>query len=390
MSLQEDQRYLNGNHTDYLWSPERKKASLVVATDVEGPHLLGDTALNTISSFVRLPEYPSNGVDYGGTLYQETYNWFEENFDKKGFGQEGSDIILALPLLLFSKVTGGMIRQEADKSLRTPGSENYIAYLKKQGATVIGVTTAWKQPHEEIGLKKIGLDGIVGTDFPIDEARERLARSGKWQEEMHQVGRFLYDSFAIIKAMSHAEGERAELLRKKIHGVIGQFYLGILGVSWDGTGKQVIRNGHPTELAKIMVQCDVIGDRRKAEVANKMFLEHGQQGATHLAIGDGFNDRRMLAQSPWSIGINGADAAKAAKIGVISLEVGTPLIVITELIKKNPTPIDSNIQTVVEDARRILGETAVVHLGGGSMSEDLVRRHKIAKKEIRGKGALLP
>ncbi len=367
-----------------LVSPERIKSSLVVVTDLEGPHLLGDTALDVMSTFVR-PIVNGNGIDHGATLYGETYNWFEENFDTKGLGQEGSDIVLAMPALLYFGVTEEMIVRVAAKSLRTPGSEEYVKFLKSQGALVVGVTTAWREVHKDIVLKKVGLDDIVGTDFPIDKARKRLIRVGRWTQEMETTRKFLDESFTIIDCLNNANDEEKEKHVRNLRERIENFYVNTLGVSWDGTGKMVLANGHTTELASIMAECDVIGDKRKAEVAHQLFARHGYPGSVNVAIGDGFNDRRMLNESPWSIGINGAEAAKAAKIGVIAQNVGQPLIVITDLLRRN-----SDMRFVVEEAQRILGNRAIVHAGGPNLSKDLSSAHQKMKREIRGKGALLP
>lgn len=371
-------------------TPELGRSSIVVATDIEGPHLLGDTALNVMSSHVRPENNGNNEIDYGGILYGETYNWFEENFDTKGLGQEGSDIILAMPALLFLGVSAEIIKQEAGTSRRTPGSEEYVIYLRSKGAIIIGVTTAWRDAHEDIVIKKVGLDGIVGTDFPIDQARNRLISSGKWEEEIGMTRDFLLNSFAIIEQIANSEGEEKKARVEQLRKLIGQFYVGALGVSWDSRGKLIVTEGKATELARIMAECDVIGDKRKAEVAYSLYARHGNQESAKISIGDGFNDRRMLSESPWSIGINGADAAKAAKIGIIAPDVGLPLIVVTELIQRNSLATEINIQSVIDSAQKALGDKAIVHRGGSDISGDLLAKHKAMKKEIRGKGSLLP
>lgn len=167
-------RHVNGVVDEKLLSPECEKFATVVASDLEGPHLLGDTALNVMSLHVR-PNSNGHGIDHGATLYGVTYDWFEETFDKNGLGQEGSDILLAMPALLYFGVTAEMIRKVAETSRRTPGSAEYVKYLKGQGAIVLGVTTAWEDAHKEIVISKLGLDGIVGTEFPIDVRKKSLS-----------------------------------------------------------------------------------------------------------------------------------------------------------------------------------------------------------------------
>lgn len=382
-------RNRNGADTEKPLVPEREKSATIISTDLEGPHLLGDTALNVMSLYVH-PNSNSHGIDYGATLYGATYDWFEEKFDRNGLGQEGSDIILAMPALLYFGVTADMIRKEAETSRRTPGSAEYVKYLKSQGAVVLGVTTAWEDAHRDIVINKVGLDGIVGTEFPIDDARKQLQSSGKWEEEMDATRKFLQGSFAIIGQMSNSQNGQKEELEGQLKDRIGQFYYETLGISWDLEGKQIVRSGKSTEIARIMVGYDVVGDKRKAEVARQLFLTHSKPRAVNLAIGDGFNDRRMLGESPWSIGLNGVDAAKAAKIGIIASDVGMPLIEVTERILRNPVCLESNIQEIIREAQKVLGDKAIIHRGGRDISSELIASHKAMKKEIRGKGALLP
>lgn len=369
--------------------PERERSSLVIASDLEGPHLLGDTALNTMSHFVR-PNSNGHGIDHGATLYRATYDWFEERFDRHGLGQEGSDILLAMPALLYFDVTGEMIQREAENSRRTPGSEEYIRYLKSQGAVVLGVTTAWKEAHRDIVINKVGLDGIVGTEFPIDDVREQLKSGGRWDEEMDLTGSFLQDSFVIIEQMANSANGQREELTSQLRKRIGQFYHGTLGISWDLQGRQIVINDKAAEIARIMTKYDVIGDKRKARVTRQLYSAYSKPGAVNLAIGDGLNDRRMLGESPWSIGINGADAAAAAKIGVIASDVGEPLMIVTEMIRRNPLCTEANIQDVVRKAQKAVGDSATIHRGGRDVSPKLLAKHRTMKKEIRGRGALLP
>jgi predicted HAD superfamily phosphohydrolase len=258
---------------DRAKSPEIERYSSVVVTDLEGPLLLGDTALKVMSTYVR-PEQGNPRIDYGAVLYEETYNWFMENFYNNKVGQEGADIVLPLPLLLSLGVTDENLLEQARTSRRAPGAKEYLDFLKSQGALVVGVTTAWAAPHMEIA-NNIGLSGMIGTDFSLDDAKQKMIESGQMETEMQMTENFLSDCFEIItnRQTSQDDVEKKQLTQM-LKERIGQFFVEEIGVKWDLTGKMVStspRDGYKTKLAEIMTSYRVIGCREKAKVAKALF-----------------------------------------------------------------------------------------------------------------------
>jgi predicted HAD superfamily phosphohydrolase len=346
-----------------------------------------------MSTYVR-PEQGNPRIDYGAVLYEETYNWFMENFYNNKVGQEGADIVLPLPLLLSLGVTDENLLEQARTSRRAPGAKEYLDFLKSQGALVVGVTTAWAAPHMEIA-NNIGLSGMIGTDFSLDDAKQKMIESGQMETEMQMTENFLSDCFEIItnRQTSQDDVEKKQLTQM-LKERIGQFFVEEIGVKWDLTGKMVStspRDGYKTKLAEIMTSYRVIGCREKAKVAKALFEKYAPSGIPRIAIGDGFNDIRMLDSSPWSIGINGAKAAEAAKIGVITNNVQI-LGELIKLIQQYPQPTKENVKKVVQIAREKFGDNAIIHLGGrfGRLSTQLLKWHQLAKNIIRQEAALLP
>ena len=163
---------------------EKRRYPLVIVTDLEGPYILGDTSYNIMSENVQPNPYEFGnkliddaGIDYGGELFAETFRWYFESSFSKGFGQEGSDVVLGLASLLYFGVNDNNLIKEVRKSTKAPGSAKYLNYLHAQDALVVAVTTAWEEPHRGLVVKDIGLDQLIGTDFSLDEARERLMQS---------------------------------------------------------------------------------------------------------------------------------------------------------------------------------------------------------------------
>lgn len=360
---------------------------IFVATDVEGPHLLGDTALEASKAFVRpKDERKFNNVDYGGKIFEATYAWFEE-FDKKGLGQDGSDIVLSLPPLILIGVTEEDLRRKAEESKRTPGSPEFMEYLKKQDAIVAGVTTAWEKPHREI-VKKMGMHYIFGTDFPLDTAKERLIASGRFEDEMDLTQRFLTSFFEIIDYIEKAKGKEKDILEERLREELDLFYNGELGITWNISGEMCSTNGKgfKTQLAKIMSGFDVVGYKRKAEVAAQ-FFSSCDGDTIKIAIGDGANDCKMLNESDWSFGVNGAKAVQSAKIGVITLSMDV-FCDLTEIIKNNPHLCSrDSCEKVVWQAQKAVGGRATIHLGGEDVPYELLEKHQEMKEVLRGEAA---
>ncbi len=392
-------------HQERPSSPEKlKPGNLVVVTDVEGPLILGDTYLSVMAKYIN-PEYDSE-AGHGLELFEETYHWFLRSQFRNGFGQDGSDIVCHVGPMLLYGVTDEMILEEARKSRPAPGAKEYIDFLKSlktkgdaREAVVVGITTAWDAPHRSIVLDNVGLDGMIGTQFSLAQAKQELIDSGKWDGEMAITREFVTDCNHLITKRHWASGRVRERLSADLQQRINHFYVDELGLTWNEEGDMVPSNprlGFKTELAEIMQKLHVVGDKRKARIARAIFDNYARAGAVRIAIGDGLNDAHMLRETPWSIGINGAAAANAAAIGLITKDVKV-LIEITELIMDKQREgrrlfgyayevSDDDVSDVVEAAQIMLGDRAIVIVGGRNnpLSTNVLEQFKIAKLEWRG------
>lgn len=370
------------NIFNLIHAPENLHYRMVVATDMEGPLVLGDT----IAKVMSLKLYP-HGEHIFESMYDAYNGWTEsrrrspENKRPGGqaplWAQEGTDVAFMLPLFLATNTNEGFINRIAMEYRRTPGSEALIKYYKENGALVIGVTTSYENPNKLIA-DKIGLDGLIGTPFPLDLAKKILVESGKYEEEINSTRLFLSDCHAII-----INGHNKILLSERIR----HFYEDELGVSYDPEIRSN-PNRHRTVLGKMIEEIGVVGDRGKAAVARALFHSKSTPSGLTIAIGDGTNDGAMLelSQATLSIAINGGPI-KNAKIGVITTDVST-LIPLIEIIKNN---LSISTDDLIAQAQIAVGNKAIIHKGGHDVSQELIDKHAAMKKLLRGEiGTVTP
>lgn len=103
-------------------------------------------------------------------------------------------------------------------------------------------------------------------------------------------------------------------------------------------------------------------------------------------MGDGLNDQVMLGTGKFSIGLNVVDAAKAAKIGIVTDNVSVLVPIIEILSYFYDRPLDE----LVRMAQEKVGSDAIIHHGGPDVPESLLQEHKKMKKQIRDIAALIP
>jgi predicted HAD superfamily phosphohydrolase len=392
-----DRTYQPAVRTGLPSKPAIDRVPLVHLTDFEGPVGKGDGAFKVAEERIG-PEPLSHHTNYGAILYREEHEAFMDSVinDETGRrGQVGHDVIFPLPALLYGGVTNeDIVRIVVDIFDRTPGSPEHIAYLKGKQAYTIGITTGYEQAHSKIALEDVGLDDLIATDFPIDRVREDLYKSGRWTTEMTMTGNWLRDCYALIskREKSGNDRERASLTRK-LRLRIMNFFTEELGLTWNKEGEMAPYQGKfRTELGKSMAGLYVVGDQEKANAVRLIsswdLLQPGSPPPIFVA--DGINDTLGLKAADWSIGLNGADAAEAAKIGVAALNIGPVLIALTNAILRHPQATPANVEAVINEAREDIHDPTVLIHKGGNDARQHSGRHIEVKTQIRGaNGALV-
>ena len=139
----------------------------------------------------------------------------------------------------------------------------------------------------------------------------------------------------------------------------------------------------------------MIGDREKAAVVRRLVGQNLLQPDAPGVIvwGDGVNDATMLGDNEgatWRVAFNGRQEAEAANIGVISEDIGTPCIVLTQIFEehfkkyKERRPDRKQIKEVVQEAQARVGKDIIIHVAGPETDRGLLEEHEKKKVKIRG------
>lgn len=404
MIFQEASRYiyyLNRGIWNVVPSPENlSNINYFVRTDFEGPLGLGDGALRVMSEYIHPKIFLPNSPDYGKIIYNATYDWYtdqtktirktKDNKESPVFAQEGTDIVLALAPLLAVGVDQAKINQTVYRQFkRTPGSTEYLDFLKKNSGHIVAITTAWEEPHKIIA-QELGLDGIVGTPFPIDIAKDLLMKSGHYQQEMEITWQYLNNCFKIIDQMQKVTDEQQTSLTNQLKERIGKFYNEQLGITYDVDSRRR-RGPCKTYLGQIMEYIEAVGDRNKAAVARVSTRHKGT--AAVITVGDGLNDWAMLfangdiKEGNISIGLNGPEAAQAATFGLITPDVSVLIPAYQVFRWWTDGNRNVSLDRLLHIVQKEIGDLATIHLGGRYMDkidQSLLDKHRIIKKQLRG------
>lgn len=389
------------NVLDLTRIEEAEKSSVVVTTDVEGPLFLGDFIAEAMDEYL-LPQDRAIQASpgYGSLIYSEGWNWFTEETSptrrRNGFrtwdrsrlslSQEGTDTIFTLPMLIAAGASYQDLERLTLQSKETPGARSLVDNLRKNGISVIGITTAPVEPYRILFTERgVNANNIIGSPFPIDETRQLLQDSGQYQREVAITQEFLREAYSIIDSHSristedgtttrHFSGEGSGLLQSRIAKYISQD----LDVSYDFSRRKK-RGPAATLMGQVIEASSMVGDRAKAALSQFTSRKLQLGGGALVAMGDGANDAVMLQRAPISIGLNGADAARAAKIGVVTDNVKNLLPIFWEVANGQ-----RDIRSIIESARQKVGSSAIITEGGPNIPEEIIQEHKRMKKQLRG------
>src|SRR3989344_1657751 len=336
--------------------PEQEKTRLVICTDVEGPLFTGDFIAEAMSEKVKPSANATEAFPtYGDLIYEITWKWFNrvtlENRKRPGLNsaissisQEGEDTLFTMPILLACSVDEYYLEQMTLASKQTPGSQELVHKLQLSGALVVGITTAPQEPYRKLLAQTHLMDPrlLIGSPFPLNNLIERML--------IERIETF--HNFQL--------GITYELNRRKIQ-------------------REIMLSGQVIEGHRIL------GDRAKVAVAQLVSKKYRSTPGAFVTIGDGLNDMLMLQKAPFSIGVNGADAARAAKIGVVTDNMMN-LMPILEIIDTYSG--DISIEQVIRHAQFYAPPNTIIHKGGEDIPPELLSEHKKMKSMIRAKNVI--
>lgn len=342
----------------------------MVATDFEGPCVLGDTAAEVMAAVM---------IPHGAEYFNQLYHWYtghrHRNKLPSSRAQEGTDIIFALPVLMHYGVTNQDIYTVAAESKPAPGAQNWIKFLNEQNSQIVAVTTAWQKFMTPLA-RALGIDYVVGTPLPIDYLRQVLQESGRYDQEMMITKQYIDDVFRLMDNPHDFS---------PLHARMERFFYQELGIDYTRPARAI---SLPALLGEMIQKTDVIGDYAKAQAASMLFRMYGDFQSIRVTMGDGLNDRWMLALGDYSIAVNGPDAARTAKIGIITPDL-TALIPVFQVMMQLP---NVDVRAVVEEARRQLGggdSDTIIHTAK-EINPELIDRHRRMRRVIRGSAAIIP
>ncbi|RUL70195.1 hypothetical protein [Dyella choica] len=387
-----------------VWSmtqeqPHPSGRRLALASDIEGPLVLGDLVLEALAEAVRpAGSDPGKTPPYGALIYRASYDVFNQMTgatDKHLLGrthgtkpslQEGADTILALPWLLACGVDSASLALRARRAMPSPGILALTQAMDGWGICLRGITTAPGSPYRE-ALQDIGIavgTRVSGSMFPLDEIHDALIAADRWEVEMGAVKRFLSDACDLIDThvvQTSTPGPKQPALsvdgKASLMERIVTHYRDDLGLSWMPGCTQ----GSGSLLGQLLTRCFVIGDRAKAALALAFgrSIKRQHPGCRLVAMGDGLNDAYMLRHAPVSFGINGAHAACAAKIGVITRNMACMAPVLQDLARG-----ESDLDRIIGRANAQARGEAFFHRGGMAVPAALLEQHDAMKAHLRG------
>jgi hypothetical protein len=212
------------------------------------------------------------------------------------------------------------------------------------------------------------MDGLFGTELPINEIREKFGNKPRFKAEMEQVKKF-------TKSLSLGIIRETGITPRYVNQLLRHFYISELGIDFVNHGLQ-----WKSIIGDTINQLNVVGDRGKLDLFKRVRDKHPK---ILITMGDGLNDKLMLAESKWSIAVNGPSAVKGAKIGVMT----DNMEIVAEIINLIASGKVSTPEEVVEffkgDSR------AIIHLGGENTPKFLTDAHQNMRKKIRGSAASL-
>lgn len=383
------------NFIDLTSFPEREKTHMVLATDVEGPLYLGDFIDEAMCDMVK--PYGANDIHpaYGKIIYAQTWQWFNgvtknkrgiDPYNISSVSQEGEDTLFTLPIFLACGVTQAYLDDMTFRSQPTPGSFELVKALEAQGVLVVGITTAPQEPYRKLVIQTGLLDPkqIIGSPFPLDEMRNLLEKSGLLQQEIEMTRTYLLECFDIIDFHSDITSDRGEIKRdfskegeQTLRNRIAVFHDQQLGINYEAGRRANQRNTSPS--GRVIEASRIIGDRGKRAIVQQLSRRYLKPGGVLMTEGDGMNDSLMLQAAPYSIGLNGVDAARAAKIGVITEDRRNELPIYEAIISG-----ETNIDKIVEYAQSKADKGTIIHRAGPNTDPSILEKHAEMKKRLRG------
>jgi hypothetical protein len=217
-----------------------------------------------------------------------------------------------------------------------------------------------------------------------------LEGSGKLEEEVTLVERYLIDCFHIIDSIKgETDFNQREYLEQQLQDRIGTFLTKDLGLIFDKKTRE--QNGPPhTVLGKmidVLMSNGLIGYRGKATFAKAIGKEAPQ--AFRYGVGDGTVDGHLAQRYKTrrsldlTIATNAVSRAiEEADIAVVTEDMSSliPILDMARVMKKQNGHVD--IVSLVERARAVVRGGTIVEFGGENPPQKVVDAHTDMRRTL--------
>ncbi len=319
----------------------------IIAFDLEGPLSPQDNA------------YELMGTMDGGYEIFERISRYDDilTLEKREGYEPGDTLYLILPFLILEGKGRKDILEISKKAYLTPGAMEVMEYIKEKGWKRVIISTSYEPHAYHIG-GKLGVDrkDIACTYYPLDN-----------RIDLTEDERKIISEFRNRVRNIPPEDEM------RLKSVLDDFYFNILP---------------SMKMHRIISEVKVVGGSRKVDALKRFCDDYGPEKL--VCIGDSITDMKMLEyvrkRGGLSIAFNGNEyAVPEALVGIASLN----LMAVIPLIERFITDGMDSVVDFIRQKKNELHRTHYDYIPVCEDIKDVITRHKLMRRELRGRAANL-
>ncbi len=319
----------------------------IIAFDLEGPLSPQDNA------------YELMGTMDGGYEIFERISRYDDilTLEKREGYEPGDTLYLILPFLILEGKGRKDVLEISERAYLTPGAMEVMEYIKEKGWRRVIISTSY-EPHAYYIGGRLGVNrrDIACTYYPLN------GRIDLTEDERKIISEFR-DRLRDIPP----EDEM------RLKSLLDDFYFNILP---------------SMKIHRIISEVKVVGGSRKVDALKRFCDDYEPEKV--VCIGDSITDMKMLEyvrkRGGLSIAFNGNEyAVPHALVGVASLN----LISVIPLIERYITEGMDALMEFIKEEKDDPYKTYYDYIPLCEDLEEVITRHKLMRRELRGRAANL-